>query len=256
MDILDELYMQYPFYGVRRMHVELNERGFDVGIFRTRSLLRRMGLMAIFPKPDTSHPHPQHPVYPYLLRDVAVTENDQVWSADITYIKLTRGWAYLVAIIDWHSRYVLSWRVSNTLDADFCVEALEDALHQYGRPAIFNTDQGSQFTSKAFTGVLIREKISISMDGRGRALDNVFIERLWRSVKYEDIYLRDYQTIAEVRLGLANYFQFYNKERRHQSLDRHTPHEVYCNGRCTGHTSQMNERIVHLSEVQKLVLTG
>ena len=190
MDTLDEIYMLRPFFGVRRMKDELNDRGFEIGTYRTRSLLRRMGLTAVFPKPDTSRPHPLHPVYPYLLRDVEVRRNNQVWSADITYIKLSRGWAYLVAIIDWHSRYVLSWRLSNTLDAGFCVEALEEALAHHEKPDIFNTDQGCQFTSQDFTGVLIREGISISMDGRGRALDNVFIERLWRSVKYEDVLAR------------------------------------------------------------------
>ena len=256
MDTLDEIYMLHPFFGVRRMKDELNDRGLEIGIYRTRSLLRDMGLTAVFPKPNTSRPHPLHPVYPYLLRDVEVRRNNQVWSADITYIKLSRGWAYLVAILDWHSRYVLSWRLSNTLDAGFCVEALEDALARHEKPDIFNTDQGCQFTSQDFTGVLIREGISISMDGRGRALDNVFIERLWRSVKYEDVYLHGYQTIAEARLGLTRYFEFYNKERRHQSLDRRTPYDVYFNGRCTEHAPQLQNRMNHLSDATEMVLTN
>ena len=196
-------------------------------------LLRRMGLFAVFAKPNTSKPHPKHVVYPYLLKDVIVKRPNQVWSTDITYIRLAQGFAYLAAVIDWHSRAVLSWRLSNTLDSSFCVEALEEALRKYGRPEIFNSDQGSQFTSDDFISKLIGAKISISMDGKGRAFDNIFIERLWRSVKYECIYLNDYRNIPDVRKGLRNYFEFYNNERFHQTLDYKTPWEVYAgeNGR-------------------------
>jgi len=226
---LDEQYTATPFYGVRRMTKYLTEdEGFDVGRDHVRTLLRRMGLTAIWSRPDTSKPHPEHPVFPYLLRDVGITRVNQVWSADITYIRLAQGFAYLVAIIDWHSRYVLSWRLSNTLEPEFCIEALKEALERHGQPEIFNTDQGSQFTSGDFIRVLTaRQGISISMDGRGRALDNVFVERLWRSVKYEDVFLKGYRTIPEAREGLGRYFEFYNNARRHQGLGYKMPAQIY-----------------------------
>jgi putative transposase len=229
MKIIDQQYTRTPFYGSRRMNDQLRLLGYKVNRKRIQRLMRRMGLEAIYPKPRLSIKDKAHKIYPYLLRDVTISQVNQVWSADITYIPMVHGFMYLVAIIEWFSRYVLSWRLSNTLDVDFCLEALEEAF-SYGIPAIFNTDQGSQFTSIAFTGRLIKEeKIKISMDGRGRALDNIFVERLWRSVKYEDIYIKDYQTVSELRFGLDKYFKFYNRERPHQSLNGRTPAMVYYN---------------------------
>lgn len=227
MDLLDDQYTKTPFYGVRNMTTYLRELGYAIGKDHTRTLLRKMGLVAIFPKPNLSRPHPENRIYPYLLRDVDVIRPNQVWCADITYIRLSWGFAYLVAIVDWYSRCVLSWRLSNTLEADFCVEALWEAIDKYGTPDVFNTDQGTQFTSQEFINVLVTNNISISMDGRGRCLDNIFVERLWRTVKYENVYLKGYQAIPEARTGLAEYFEFYNKERFHQSLDNKTPWEVY-----------------------------
>lgn len=227
MRFLDEQYLKTPFYGVRKMTQHLQTLGCKIGKDHTRTLLRKMCLMAVYPKPKTSIPNSQHKIYPYLLKDAEITHPNQVWSADITYIRLAHGFVYLVAIIDWHSRYVLSWRLSNTLDADFCVEALKEAVKRYGCPEIFNTDQGAQFTSIDFTTELITNKISISMDGRGRCLDNIFIERLWRSVKYEHIFMHNYETIPEVFKGLTAYFQFYNNERFHQHLEYKCPTEVY-----------------------------
>jgi putative transposase len=190
-------------------------------------LMRAMGLAGMAPGPNTSRAHPEHKVYPYRLRGVAVVRPNQVWSTDITYIRLARGFVYLVAVIDWYSRRVLSWRISNSMESVFCVDCLEEAIRAHGKPEIFNSDQGSQFTSEAFTGVLKREGITISMDGRGRAFDNIFVERLWRSVKYEDVYLNGYATIGELMVGLAKYFAFYNGERPHQSLGYKTPEAVY-----------------------------
>jgi putative transposase len=212
------------------MVVFLRERGHVVNRKRVQRLMREMGLAGMAPGPATSKPHPQHKVYPYLLRGVAVTRSNQVWSTDVTYIRLARGFAYLVAIIDWYSRCVLAWRISNSMDASFCVDCLEEALRVHGKPDVFNSDQGSQFTSTAFTGVLKREDVAISMDGRGRALDNIFVERLWRSVKYEDIYLKGYGNMAELTIGLAQYFVFYNGTRPHQSLGYRTPADVYRSG--------------------------
>lgn len=232
MNLLDEQYTKTPFYGVRNMLTYLRNLGYSVGKDHVRTLLRTMGLVAIVPRRNTSVPHPAHAIYPYLLRDVAITGVNHVWSADITYIRLGIGFAYLVVVMDWYSRVVLAWRLSNTLDADFCVEALEEAVANYGAPEIFNTDQGAQFTSAAYIGVLTKHGISISMDGRGRCLDNIFVERLWRSVKYENVYLFGYRTITEARSGLAAYFEFYNKERFHQSLNNKTPWEVY-RGTCS-----------------------
>lgn len=228
--LIDEEYTNRPFYGSRRMVVFLRKAGHIVNRKRVQRLMRSMGLAGMAPGPNTSKPHPEHKIYPYLLRGVPVTRPNQVWSTDITYVRLERGFAYLVAVIDWYSRCVLSWRLSNSMDASFCVDCLEDALREHGRPEVFNSDQGSQFTSKAFTDVLKREKVDISMDGRGRALDNIFVERLWRNVKHEDVYLKGYANMAELMLGLAQYFAFYNAERPHQSLGYETPASVYHSG--------------------------
>ncbi len=226
MRLLDEHYTRTPFYGKRKMVVFLQEQGYAVDRKRVRRLMQLMGLETIYPKPHLSLPGEQSVRYSYLLRGVSINRRDQVWSCDITYIRLARGFVYLMAIIDWFSRFVLAWELSTTLDTSFCLEALERAL-QTARPEIFNTDQGVQFTSKDFTGRLLQSDIRISWDGRGRALDNVFVERLWRSVKYEEVYLKDYQTVSEARNGLADYFRFYNHERYHQSLDYKTPFAVY-----------------------------
>lgn len=227
---IDEQYLARPFWGSRSMTQWLIREGCAVNRKRVRRLMRTMGLEAVYPRPKTSAPCPGHRIYPYLLRGLAIERPDQVWSADITYVPLARGFMYLTAVLDWHSRYVLSWELSNTLDSGFCVAALEAALGER-RPEIFNTDQGSQFTSEAFTGVLAGAGIAISMDGRGRALDNVFIERLWRTVKYEDIYLRGYETAWELERGLAAYFEFYRYERPHMALGYRTPWETYSAGR-------------------------
>lgn len=223
---IDELYLKHPYYGVPRVTDWLNEHGHCVNHKRVARLMRVMGLQAILPGPHTSKPHPEHLTYPYLLRDLAITAPNQVWCADITYIPMHRGFMFLVAIMDWYSRYVLTWDLSNSMESSFCVDALKRALEDE-KPEIFNTDQGSQFTSEAFTGALLEQDIRISMDGRGRALDNVFIERLWRSVKYEDIYLRAYADGHELHAGLANYFHYYNHERRHSGIGKSTPAAVY-----------------------------
>ncbi|CUI05743.1 Mobile element protein [Janthinobacterium sp. CG23_2] len=228
--LIDEEYTNRPFYGSRRMVVFLRGAGHLVNRKRVQRLMRGMGLAGMAPGPNTSKAHPKHKVYPYLLRGVPVVRPNQVWSTDITYIRLARGFAYLVAVIDWYSRTVLSWRLSNSMDASFCVDCLEDALREHGKPEVFNSDQGSQFTSTVFTDVLKREGVTISMDGRGRALDNIFVERLWRNVKHEDVYLRGYANMAELVVGLAQYFAFYNAERPHQSLGYQTPISVYRSG--------------------------
>ena len=228
--LIDEEYTARPFYGSRRMVVFLRTVGHVVNRKRVQRMMRSMGLAGMAPGPNTSKAHPQHKVYPYLLRGVPVTRPNQVWSTDITYIRLARGFGYLVAIIDWYSRKVLAWRISNSMDASFCVDCLEDALRHHGKPEVFNSDQGSQFTSMAFTDVLKREGVTISMDGRGRALDNIFVERLWRNVKYEDVYLKGYANMAELLVGLAQYFAFYNAQRPHQSLGYQTPDHVYRTG--------------------------
>ena len=229
MRLLDAQYTETPFYGIRRMTAWLQRQGYAVNHKRVGRLLRQMGLAAIYPKPRLSQPAADHVIYPYLLRGVSVDRVNQVWSADITYVRLAAGFVYLVAVIDWFSRYVLSWAVSITMDVAFCVEALEQALSQ-GQPEIFNTDQGAQFTSQDFTVRLQQGGIRVSMDGRGRALDNVFVERLWRSVKYEEVYLRDYQSVWDTRQSLARYFGFYNTERLHQALGYRTPAAVYHGG--------------------------
>jgi len=227
MRLIDEVHLQRPFYGSRRLRDELEDRGHTVNRKRVQRLMRQMGLRALYPRRRTSQPGKGHKIYPYLLRGLTIERANQAWATDICYIPMAKGFMYLVAIMDWHSRRVLSWRVSNTLDADFCIEALEEAIRRFGAPDIFNTDQGAQFTSEAFTGVLKDHGIKISMDGKGRWVDNVFVERLWRSVKYEDVYLRAYETPAELRAGLARYFEFYNTRRRHSALDRRTPDAVY-----------------------------
>jgi putative transposase len=226
MRLLDEQYTQTPFYGVRRMTVWLRQQGYAVNTKRVARLLHTMGLETIYPKPRTSQPHPGHRVYPYLLRGVPITRVNQVWSTDIIYVRLHGGFVYLVAVMDWFSRYVLSWAVSIIMDVGFCLEALDQALG-VATPHIFNSDQGAQFTSLEFTGRLAAAGIHISMDGRGRALDNVFVERLWRTVKYEEIYLKDYGTSREAIQGLEKFFQLYNRRRPHQALGYQTPAAVY-----------------------------
>ena len=231
MRLLDEQYMRTPFYGVRKMKVFLESLGYNPGKDRVRRLLRLMGLEAVCAKPRLSIGSPEHRKFPYLLRGVPIIRANQVWSTDITYIRLLGGFVYLVAVIDWYSRYVLAWRLSNTLDAGFCVAALKEALGK-GCPEIFNSDQGSQFTCEDFLGVLEGAKVRISMDGRGRYLDNIFVERLWRSVKYEEVYLGDYETVSDAESGLGRYFPFYNDKRFHQSLAYQTPAQVYWHGSC------------------------
>jgi putative transposase len=227
---IDELFLKYPFYGSRQMVRQLRREGVCVGRHRVRRLMRLMGLEAIYQAPRTSDPHPEHRVYPYLLRNLEVNRPNHVWCADITYIPVQRGFLYLVAIMDWATRHVLAWRLSNTMDAGFCVEALNEALSKYGKPKIFNTDQGSQFTSFDFTGVLKGAEITISMDGRGRCMDNIFIERLWRSLKYEAIYLHELTDGFKAERVIGEWIGFYNTERPHSSLDGQTPAEAYSAG--------------------------
>jgi len=226
MKLIDRQYLATPFYGARKIAAWLKSQGRQVNRKRVRRLMRLMGIKAIYRRPRTSTPAPGHKIYPYLLGGMEITRTNQVWAADITYIPMARGFLYLVAIIDWHSRYVTSWRLSNTLDAGFCVDALDEALRK-GQPEIFNTDQGAQFTSEAFTGLLEQHGVRISMDGKGRYSDNLFIERLWRTVKYEEVYLKAYQDGRDARIGLGNYFRFYNAERLHQALGYLTPAEVF-----------------------------
>ncbi len=227
MRLIDEQYLKTPVYGSRSMTKHLRRQGYRVNRKRVQRLMRIMGLEAIYPRPRTSKAHPEHKVYPYLLRKLTIDRPNQVWAADITYIPMARGFMYLVAIIDWYSRKVLSWKVSNTLDDDFCVEALQEAISRYGCPDIFNTDQGSQFTSHDFTGKLDEHKIKISMDGRGRYQDNIFVERLWWTVKYHYLYLHAFANGTELRQGLKSWFSYYNQERPHQSLNGRTPDETY-----------------------------
>lgn len=229
MRLMDEEYTRHPFKGVLRMEAYLRDLGHCVNTKRVRRLLRLMGLEAIYPKKNLSKANAAHKKYPYLLKGLEITRPDQVWCADITYIRLSQGFVYLFAVMDWHSRYVLSWRLSNSLDTSFCTEALEDAFMCYGFPDIFNTDQGVQFTSETFTGLLLANGVKISMDAKGRAFDNIFIERLWRSVKYEEVFLKDYASIKEAKIGLREYFNFYNFERHHQSLNYKKPAEIYFN---------------------------
>lgn len=229
MRLLDEQYTRYPFYGVERMTAWLRTQGFEVNQKRVRRLLRKMGLLAIYPKPNLSKPERNEKKYPYLLEGLEVERVNQVWSTDITYVRLLQGFIYLVAVMDWYSRFVLAWEVSVTMDSSFCLSALDRALMQ-GEPEIFNSDQGAQFTSDLFTEKLLDREIKISWDSKGRALDNIFVERLWRSVKYEEVYLRDYRDVGEAIYGLGSYFRFYNSERLHQSLNYKTPESVYRQG--------------------------
>jgi len=224
---IDELHLDYPFAGSRMLRDFLNREGLSIGRRHVASLMKRMGISAIYRRPNTSKPAPGHKIYPYLLRGVKIERTDQVWATDITYIPMARGFVYLAAVVDVFSRRVLSHRVSITMEADFCVEALEEAMAKHGKPEIFNTDQGSQFTSVAFTGVLLKHGISISMDGKGSWRDNVFVERLWRSVKYEEVYLKAYDSVSEARGSIGRYLAFYNQRRPHSSLDRRTPDEAY-----------------------------
>jgi putative transposase len=224
---LDELHLQWPFLGSRMLRDMLRLEGIHVGRRHVATLMRKMGIEALYRRSNTSRRHPRHAIYPYLLRKLVIDRPNQVWATDVTYIPMARGFVYLVAVMDWFSRKVLSWRVSNSMSADFCVEALEEAIAKYGAPQIFNTDQGSQFTASSFIQVLQRNRIKISMDGRGAWRDNVFVERLWRSVKYEEVYLHAYDSVAAAKAGIGNYFAFYNGRRPHTALDRNTPDNVY-----------------------------
>ena len=226
---IDALHLELPFAGSRMLRDLLNREGVVIGRCHVARLMRRMGIEAIYRKPNTSKPAPGHKIYPYLLRNVLVSRPNQVWAMDITYIAMARGFVYLAAVVDWFSRRVLAWRVSITMEAEFCIEALEEALARHGRPNIFNTDQGSQFTSAAFTAVLTKNEVAISMDGKGAWRDNVFVERLWRSVKYEEVYLKAYDTVSEARASIGGYFGFYNSRRPHSSLARQTPDQAYFN---------------------------
>ena len=224
---IDELHLEYPFMGSRMLRDMLHREGIAVGRRHVATLMKRMGLEAIYRRPNTSKPAPGHKIYPYLLRGLTVNHPNQVWAMDITYIPMARGFVYLAAVVDWFSRRVLAWRLSITMETAFCIEAVEEALAKYGRPDIFNTDQGSQFTSAAFTGVLLDNAIAISMDGKGSWRDNVFVERIWKSVKYEEVYLKAYASVGEARSSIGRYLDFYNRERPHSSLDRRTPDEAY-----------------------------
>jgi putative transposase len=226
---MDELHLELPFAGSRMLRDLLNAEGLVIGRRHVATLMKRMGMEAIYRRPNTSKPAPGHKIYPYLLRHLAVIRPNQVWAMDITYIPMARGFVYLTAVVDWFSRRVLAWRLSITLEAEFCIEALEEALARHGRPDIFNTDQGSQFTSTDFTGVLLKAGIAISMDGKGAWRDNVFVERLWRTIKYEEVYLKAYETVSDARASISSYLDFYNRRRRHSSLDRQTPDQAYFN---------------------------
>lgn len=227
MRLIDEEYCRHPFYGYRKMREWLITQGKKVNGKRVLRLMQKMGLQAIYQAKKTSKPHPEHKKYPYLLKGIKIDRANHVWSADITYIRLEKGFVYLTVVIDWYSRKVLSWRLSNTIESRFCTEALQEALQNYGKPEIFNTDQGVQFTSPNFIQILKNNEIRISMDGKGRALDNVFVERLWRSVKYEEVYLKEYAGIWDAEKNLKDYFNFYNQKRLHQALDYHTPDQIY-----------------------------
>jgi putative transposase len=227
---IDELHLEYPFAGSRMLRDMLRRDGQQIGRKHVRTLMRKMGIEALYRKPNTSRRHAAHPVYPYLLRELKIDRSNQVWATDITYLPMRRGFIYLVAVLDWYSRRVLSWRVSNTMTTDFCLDALREAITRYGTPDIFNTDQGSQFTSSEFTGLLKERGIQISMDGKGCWRDNVFVERLWKSVKYEEVYLKAYDSVSLAKASLGNYLTFYNTRRPHQSLDGKTPDAIYFAG--------------------------
>jgi len=224
---IDELHLTYPFAGSRMLRDLLRAEGVDIGRQRVATMMKRMGIEALYRRPNTSKPAPGHKIYPYLLRDTPVTRPNQVWAMDISYIPMARGFVYLAAVVDWFSRRVLSWRLSITMEVEFCLEAVEEALAKHGKPEIFNTDQGSQFTSAPFTGLLLDNKIAISMDGKGAWRDNVFVERLWRSVKYEEVYLKAYDSVGEARASIGRYLDFYNRKRPHSSLDARTPDRAY-----------------------------
>ena len=224
---MDELHLEFPFAGSRMLRDILNKEEFEIGHCHVATLMRRMGIEALYRRPNTSKPAPGHRVYPYLLRGMTIDRANQVWAMDLTYVPMARGFVYLAAVVDWSSRRVLAWRLSITLEVAFCVEALEEALARYGRPEIFNTDQGSQFTSLAFTDVLTKAKVAISMDGKGSWRDNVFVERLWRTIKYEEVYLRAYDTVSQARASIGRYLAFYNGQRPHSALDRQTPDQAY-----------------------------
>ena len=225
---IDELHLDYPFAGSRMLRDLLRGEGIDIGRERVATMMRHMGIEALYPRPNTSKPAPGHKIFPYLLRSLDIVRPNQAWAMDITYIPMARGFVYLAAVLDWFSRRVLSWRLSITLEAEFCIEAVEEALARHGAPEIFNTDQGSQFTSAEFTGLLLRNEIRISMDGRGAWRDNLFAERLWRSVKYEEVYLRAYDSVGDARVSIGRYLDFYNGKRPHSSLDSRTPDQAYC----------------------------
>ena len=229
MRTIDELHLQFPFAGSRMLRDLLAAEGSTVGRRHVTTLMRKMGIEAVYRRPNTSKPAPDHKIYPYLLRGLTIDRPNQVWATDITYIPMARGFVYLCAVMDWFARRILAWRLSNTMEAEFCIEALEDALAKHGKPGIFNTDQGSQFSGAAFTGVLTREDIAISMDGKGAWRDNVFVERFWRSVKYEEVYLRAYDDVPQARASLGRYLDFYNRRRPHSALDRRTPDQAYFN---------------------------
>ena len=245
MRLIDELHLKWPFYGARKLSVVLARVGRKVGRARVTRLMRLMGIEAIYRKPNLSRRHPQHKIYPYLLRNLTIDRIHQVWSCDITYIPMAYGFLYLVAVIDWHSRLVLSWRLSNTMDKTFCVEALQEAMSRYGKPEIFNTDQGVQFTCEAFIATLSARGIRISMDGKGRCLDNIFCERLWRSLKYEEVYLKAYATVAEAKAGIGEWVTFYNDERPHQSLKYLTPRQFFTEAPACGYVH--NASALHTS---------
>jgi putative transposase len=229
MRTIDELHLQFPFAGSRMLRDLLAAEGSTVGRRHVTTLMRKMGIEAVYRRPNTSKPAPDHKIYPYLLRGLTIDRPNQVWATDITYIPMARGFVYLCAVMDWFARRILAWRLSNTMEAEFCIDALEDALANHDKPGIFNTDQGSQFSGAAFTGVLTREDIAISMDGKGAWRDNVFVERFWRSVKYEEVYLRAYDDVPEARASLGRYLDFYNRRRPHSALDRRTPDQAYFN---------------------------
>lgn len=230
MKEIDAIHMELPYYGSRRIAWVLRQKGYEVGRGHVSKLMKRMGICAIYCKKKLSKPCAAHKKYPYLLKNLEINRSNQVWATDITYIPMSRGFAYLIVIIDWHSRKALSWRLSNTMDVSFCVDALEEAIKTYGTPEIFNTDQGSQFTSNEFTGILEKNGIKISMDGRGRWLDNVFIERLWRSLKYEEVYLKAYESMSDAKKGIGDYLTHYNSRRPHQALEMKTPDQAYFEG--------------------------
>jgi putative transposase len=240
MHLIDRLHLERPFYGARKIAFVLSQSGHRVGRKRVTRLMRLMGIEAIYRKPNLSRRHPEHKIYPYLLRNMTIDRVHQVWSCDITYVPMREGFLYLVAVIDWHSRLVLSWRLSNTLDKTFCVEALQEALERYGKPEIFNTDQGVQFTCEGFIGALADQGIRISMDGKGRCLDNIFCERLWRSLKYEEIYLKAYESVAEAKREIGNWFVFYNTERPHQALNYRTPQQFFTTNMACAHVDNAN----------------